>query len=517
MAGNPLPQTSIEEIELLRHRLAEAEETLRAIRSGQVDALVVSTPEGERVFTLKGADEAYQLMVEAMGEGAVTTTPDGVILYANRRFAELLGVPTERAVGSSMGDFVMGEDQQKLLELLDRAPKGTVQRTDMTLRRSDGGRVPIHVAARFFGVGEKEAIAAVVTDLTELAASAQERKVLIQDLSERVRELTALHLAAQILQQASGDTAELLHRLVAILPSAFRYPDITAARVAFDSLEAAAPNFHDTPWKLQADLAVGGKRGTVEVCYLEPVAEAPAEPFLPEERQLLDSLAEMLRAYFARSLAEQAEKRSAAKLEAALVETIRAMAVTIEKRDPFIAGHQQRVAELASAIATDMGLPLDRVKGVYMGALIHDIGTMSVPAEILGRPGRLSRLEVSLVQIHSQAGYDIIKDIRFPWPIADMILQHQERLDGSGYPNGLKNGEIILEARILGVANVVEAMCSHRPYRPAPGVEAALRELTENRGKLYDPEVVDTCVKLFREKGFDFPTHPVGGPDELPP
>lgn len=200
---------------------------------------------------------------------------------------------------------------------------------------------------------------------------------------------------------------------------------------------------------------------------------------------------------------EEERLRNAAALQSRLVETIEAMGMAVEKRDPYTAGHQRRVANLVQAIGWELGLDQDRVEGMRLGATIHDIGKMFVPAEILNRPGQLSKIEYAIVLTHPQAGYDIVKGIEFPWPVAEMILQHHERLDGSGYPHGLKGDQIYLEARVLAVADVVEAIASHRPYRPSLGLKAALNEIIRNRGILYDPDVVDACVRVLEEKGYE--------------
>jgi putative nucleotidyltransferase with HDIG domain len=176
----------------------------------------------------------------------------------------------------------------------------------------------------------------------------------------------------------------------------------------------------------------------------------------------------------------------------------------VETRDPYTAGHQLRVSELATAIAREMKLTEDRIEGIRTASLIHDIGKISIPADILSNPTKLNEIEYGLIKNHSQIGYDILKTIDFPWPVAQIIIQHHENLDGSGYPQGLKGNKILLEAKIMGVADVVEAMSSHRPYRPALGIDKALEEISQNRGILYDPEVVDTCLKLFRKKKFKF-------------
>ena len=183
---------------------------------------------------------------------------------------------------------------------------------------------------------------------------------------------------------------------------------------------------------------------------------------------------------------------------------IEALARTTETRDPYTAGHQRRVAELAVAISRELNMTDGEVEGIRVAALLHDVGKIAVPAEILSKPGRLSDYEFSILKIHSRAGYDIVKDINFPWPVSTVILQHHERLDGSGYPGGISGDEIIREARILGVADVVESMASHRPYRPALGIDAALKEITAFRGIYYDPKVVDACVRLLTEKMFAF-------------
>jgi putative nucleotidyltransferase with HDIG domain len=197
-------------------------------------------------------------------------------------------------------------------------------------------------------------------------------------------------------------------------------------------------------------------------------------------------------------------ERSLESLRRALDEPVAAIALMSEMRDPYTAGHQRRVANLACAIARQMSLPDEQVEGVRVAGLLHDVGKISIPAEILSKPGRITDREFAMIKTHPQASYEILKRIDFGWPIAEIALQHHERLDGSGYPSGLSGEEIILEARILGVADVIEAMSSHRPYRPALGRDAALQEIREKKGALYDPAAVDACLALFRRKRFQF-------------
>ena len=189
-------------------------------------------------------------------------------------------------------------------------------------------------------------------------------------------------------------------------------------------------------------------------------------------------------------------------LRKALGGTIEAMALTVETRDPYTAGHQRRVSNLARGIDTEMGVSKDKIQGVRMAGVIHDIGKISVPGEILSKPGNISQNEFGIIKEHPQVGYNILKTVDFPWPIAQIVLQHHERMDGSGYPNGISGENILLEARILAVADVVEAMASHRPYRAALGIDLALNEISKNRDSSYDPKVVDACLRLFNEKGY---------------
>jgi len=183
---------------------------------------------------------------------------------------------------------------------------------------------------------------------------------------------------------------------------------------------------------------------------------------------------------------------------------VEAMALTVEMRDPYTAGHQRRVVELVRAIADEMGLSEQQKDGIRMAGVIHDVGKIAVPAEILSKPGRINELEYSLIKTHPQVGYDILKNIQFPWPIATTVLQHHERLDGSGYPQGLMGDQILPEAKILAVADVVEAMASHRPYRPGLGIDNALDHISGTRGVLYEAEVVSACLRVFKENGFKF-------------
>lgn len=222
---------------------------------------------------------------------------------------------------------------------------------------------------------------------------------------------------------------------------------------------------------------------------------------VPGTKKSIASLIDMTE----RKKAQEELHQTLERLGKAMNTTIHLLAGAVEARDPYTAGHQTRAADLARAIAMEMEIPGEKIDGIGMAGAIHDIGKLSVPAEILTKSSKLTRVEFALVKEHAVKGYEMLKDVESSWPLAQMVYQHHERMDGSGYPRNLKGEEIIMEARILAVADVVEAMSSHRPYRPALGVEAALEEIEKNRGVLYDDAVADACIKLFREKGYHLP------------
>lgn len=200
-----------------------------------------------------------------------------------------------------------------------------------------------------------------------------------------------------------------------------------------------------------------------------------------------------------------AARRSAeTKLQEVLLQTVEALAVLVEKRDPYTSGHQKKVGQLATTIGVHMHLSEETIRGIYIASILHDIGKITIPGEYLNKPGKLEPIEFTIIKTHPQAAHDMLKSIEFNWPVAEIILQHHEKLDGSGYPNGLMDSDILLEAKIITVADVVEAISSHRPYRPALGIDAAIDEISTNSGILYDKEVVKCCINLFRDHQFAF-------------
>ena len=374
-----------QEVDELRTELQEAHATLDAIRNGAVDALVVSGKSGEQIFSLINTDQPYRILLEEMSEGALTVTPDGLILFSNKRFAEMVKSPLKNVIGCNLQKWVDPE-HLKILESLLSEDSKEKHRGELLLVTVNGDRVPIYISIAKVRVGkEADIFCLVATDLTE------------------VKHIEAI---------------------------------VAAKKMALAALTASQ------------------------------------------------------------------------ELQESFEESIKAIANTVESRDEYTAGHMRRVGQLAPAIARELGLSEETIHGIELASTIHDVGKISIPVEILTKPAKLSKVEYLLIQTHTEAGYDIIKKIKFPWPIALLILQHHERMDGSGYPQGLKGEEILLGARIIAVADVIEAMVSRRPYRSELGIDAALAEIRQGRGTLYDPPTVDACILLFQEKGFSFALSP---------
>lgn len=222
---------------------------------------------------------------------------------------------------------------------------------------------------------------------------------------------------------------------------------------------------------------------------------------LQKMREKVDDLEEVKLKY---KQVDKKLKKACKKLVKFIEGTANIITKVVETRDPYSIGHQQRVSKLATAIAREMKLPKDKIEGIRIASLVHDIGKVNLPTEIVSKPSKLIEVEFNLIKNYPKVGYDILREVDFPWPIAEIVLQHQEKIDGSGYPRGLKGDEICIEAKILVVANVVEAMTSYRSYRPAISIDESLAEISKNKNILFDPEVVDACIKLFKEKSFKF-------------
>ncbi|WP_323357692.1 HD-GYP domain-containing protein [Cyanobium gracile] len=320
-------------------------------------------------------------------------------------------------------------------------------------------------------------------------------------LKERMKELHCLQQLEQIIGANQGTLDDVLQQTVEAIPEAWQHSAYTVARISWGSKVYQTGDLDRCPM-VQSSVIRSNDTiyGCVEVGYTEPCAEAIERPFLVEERVLLDTIATRLGSLIAGAVAEEGLKRTLQKNERLYKQLLTVLGGMAEMRDPYTSGHQHSVEALALAIGEELGLPLRQLEGLRLAASVHDIGKIIVPAEILCKPTTLTRHEYDLIKDHAEAGYNILKDVDFPWPIARIVQEHHERMDGSGYPKGLRGEELLLESRIVAVADVVQSMCAHRPYRAGLGIDAALAEITQNQGRLYDPVVVEACLRLFNEK-----------------
>ena len=490
-------------------------------------------------------------IVESSEDAIIGAAADGRITSWNRGAEKMYGYTAGEIIGQSAKVLAPEGRDAEIADLIDIVGGGRSVVHHETSRRCKSGRlidVSLSLSPIRDASGATRGISTIARDITE-------RKLAERALQRSNRFLRTLSRCNEALVHAS-DEFGLLEDMCRVVVEAGGFPMAWVGYVGTDLGKAIRPmaQFGERAAEYVATLELtwadtekgqGPTARAVRSGQIQVVRDIAAEPglvpwraralefgyrasiampllteqgvlgtlsiyaseidvFGDEEIALLAELAADLSfgIITVRTRAEQ--QTSARKLEHALENTIQAIATTIETRDPYTAGHQQRVSRLAAAIARDMGLDEAQVAGVQRGAEIHDIGKIYVPAEILNRPGRLSDIEFSMIRTHPQVGYDIIKDIEFPWPIAKMILQHHERLDGSGYPNGLKGDEILLEAKIIAVADVVEAMMNHRPYRPAQGLDAAIEEIGRCSGSSFDATVVASCIRLLRSGGIFF-------------
>jgi PAS domain S-box-containing protein len=494
-------------------------------------------------------------IVRYSNDAIVSRGLDGTIQSWNAAAERMFGWTAEEAIGQSISLIVPPERRGEMRPLLERALRGARAETIESLhRRKDGTRIETSVT---FSVlksprSDVESVSFIYRDVSEQRRLEREaeRKTkltrLLETLARAANEADTPEAAmrtclARICEHGSWalgrlgiygeetDISRFPERTFWHTADAARYEEFM--RVSLDSGAYRSQGAFITtvlvnkqplwaspivPVNPRGRLATAVRLG-LHCVFAFPVAVGDkAAAFLefystdarPIDTLLMESIANIgaqLARLIERERAMTALADSANRLNNVLTQTVQAIVATVEKRDPFTAGHQQRVSQLATAIAQNMGLSPGQIEGVRFGASILDIGKIAIPAEILNRPGKLTRHEVSLTRLHAQAGYEIVKDIEFPWPVAQMILQHHERLDGSGYPGALKGDDILLEARILAVADVVEAMASHRPYRPSLGLEQALAEVSGKRGLLYDAAVVDACLRVFRETNCNVP------------
>ncbi|MFQ6083458.1 MAG: PAS domain S-box protein [Candidatus Aminicenantia bacterium] len=449
---------------------------------------------------LKESEKRYRSLVENANDAIYIITPEG-FEYVNPAFEKLTGYKAKEACSKKFNfwNIIAPEDREltKRREEARKRGEKIPSRYEFRIVAKDGKIKNVEVTTVEIGRKEEVKTMGIIRDITER----KKIEEALRESEEMYKTLVKTSPDAVTVTDLEGHITYVSQRTLEV--HGFKSAEELIGKSAF---ELIAPEDHEEAMiNLQKTLEEGFMRnlgytllrkdGTCFIGELNTalIKDAYGKPkaFIATTRDITE-----------RKRAEEELKQSWEKLRRAMEETIRAMALTSEIRDPFTAGHQRRVSNLACAIAKEMGLPEKQIDGVRLTGIIHDIGKIYVPAEILSKPGRITEIEFSIIKNHTQVGHDILKTIEFPWPIAQIVLQHHEMLDGSGYPYGLSGEEIILEARILGVADVVEAMASHRPYRPAQGIDKALEEISQNRGVLYDPKVVDACLKLFTEKEF---------------
>jgi PAS domain S-box-containing protein/putative nucleotidyltransferase with HDIG domain len=505
-----------------------------------------SIPSRDPARQLEASEARFRALVEQSISG-IYVIQDGRFAYVNPRMAEIFGYGSPAQVaGLAVEQLVAPEDRATVAANVAERLSGHVKSVAYAFHglRKDGRTFDVGVHGTIASYDGRPAIIGMLQDISERKHAEDAR---IERLARAQRQLSAMAVVSMSETLVAGDLRALAREIteVAVQATGVERANVWLFNEAETELRCidlyeATPRRHSEGAVLTESEYANEFRALKAARFVDahdpltdPRTSGYVEGYLKPLgiSSMLDAVIQISgrhlgllcfehvgRAHrweqdeiaFACQLADKValaftlrDRRDAqAALRQGLEDTVLAIAATAEMRDPYTAGHERRVADLAAAIAREMGLAERAVEGLRFGAMIHDLGKMKIPAEILVKPSRLSPIEYELIKGHAIAGFDILKDISFPWPVAQMVRQHHERLDGSGYPDGLKDEAILPEARILAVADVVEAMSSHRPYRPGLGVEKALEEITRGRDAQYDARAVDACIRLFREKAY---------------
>jgi PAS domain S-box-containing protein/putative nucleotidyltransferase with HDIG domain len=489
--------------------------------------LLIASYTSESLATLKATEdvlkgeEKYRCLVETMSDGLIVLSDAFYVTYANDRFCNIVGYTYEELRQKPITEFMSTKSKVEFCKLFrERDIKVTSLYEVDWIQKNNSIRTSLVSPQSFpsLSIENNDMYCfAVVTDITERKISEEALQKQKYESDIRVKELDCLFAISSLVDKTNFSIDDVLNKTVMLIPQAFQYPNSACARIKLYNKEYCTKNCasikgclfsiqHPSADRyLTHSLSVANNdQGSITVWYREIMPQSEIGPFLKEEARLVNAAAELIGSIIERKQSQDDLKNSLETLKTAMEGIIQAMAMTTEMRDPYTAGHQRRVAKLASAIAEELGLNAEEIDGIRLAGIIHDLGKIYVPAEILSKPGHISDIEMSIIRTHPQVGHDILKSIAFPWPIAQMVQQHHERLDGSGYPLGLKGDDILLGARILSVADTVEAMASHRPYRPSLGIDVALEEINRNRGKFYESKIVETCIDLFEKKNFEF-------------
>jgi len=522
---------------------------------GKRSAIGIIRDISERKITqelLRQSEGKFRSLVESTSDWIWEVDTQGIYTYVSPRVTSLLGYEPHELLGKSAFDLMPPDEAKRLSDefnLLLKSRKAVVALENANICKDGSIKILETSGVPYFNdKGEFSGYRGIDRDITDRKQS----EISLNRANRALKTLSAGNMALvkaknenELLQSVTDVIVEHAGYNLAVVVYAQDNAQKSIIPVAMSGAKVDHQNWadeitwDDTP-NGQLPVSDAIRSGTTQVCrniacaiglklwkekalsegFVSNIAlpltndlrtfgalciySSEESAFDEEEIRLLEELANDLVYGIMNLRTHEEREQQTMLLEQSLKQSIQTIAATIEARDPYTAGHQHRVSELATAIAYEMDLNQEQIQGIQLAAIIHDLGKIHIPAEILSKPGRLNEIEFMLIQTHPQEGYNILKEVQFPWPIADIILQHHEKIDGSGYPHGLKGDQILLEAKIICVADVVEAMSSHRPYRASLGIEPSLEEIRRGRGTWYDPVVVDACLKLFEEKGFAF-------------
>ncbi|MEI8173990.1 MAG: HD domain-containing phosphohydrolase [Deltaproteobacteria bacterium] len=465
-------------------RIKKAEDDLREERNSLEKTVQ------ERTAALRDAETRYRMLFEHSPDGILIIDPATARpLEFNETAHRQLGYSREEFSGLSIFDLeateTIEETRQRIMQVIHegRADFETRQRTRQGEIRN------VHVTSQIIEIMGNPVYHCVWRDITERKRAEEKYEMLFHEMLDGF----ALH---DILCDEEGRPND--YRFLAVNPAFERITCLKAEEIVGRTVLEVLPGTERRWIERYGKVALTGEPAFFENYAAELKKHFEVTAFRPAPNQFACIFVDITK----RKQAEEKLQNALDSLRKAVRATIQVMVSAVETRDPYTAGHQSRSADLALAIGAEMGLSQDQIDGIRVAGSIHDIGKLSIPAEILYKPTKLNEIEFSLIKEHSRTGYEILKDVESPWPLAEIVYQHHERMNGSGYPRNLKGDDILMEARILAVADVVESMASHRPYRAGLGIAAALEEIEKNRGTLYDTAVVDACLRLFRDRGF---------------